>query len=72
MPTLYACKDVPMEECLECGRALCFQGCTHPFQRTDREREREKERKREREIESLRKREREYLFLKGIMGALAP
>ncbi len=35
---------------------------------------RERERKREREVEREREREREgeYLFLKGMMGALAP
>ncbi len=36
----------------------------------ERKREREKERKRERERE--RERKREYLFLKGMTGALAP
>ncbi len=42
----------------------------------ERERERESGRKREREKEwereGEREREREYLFLKGMMGALAP
>ncbi len=70
------------EECFECGRALCFQGCAHPLHQseTEKERERDRERKRERERKSERERkrererksEREYLFLKGMMGALAP
>jgi len=27
------------EECLECGHALCLQGCAHPLHRSERERE---------------------------------
>ncbi len=51
------------EECLECGHALCLQECVHPLHWSERGRDREKER--------VRKRKRE-LFLKGMMGALAP
>ncbi len=44
--------------------------------RSERERERERERKKERERGGEREkesgREREYLFLKGMTGALAP
>jgi hypothetical protein len=43
------------EECLQCRRALCFQGCTHPLHQLERERER----KRGRESERKRERERE-------------
>jgi hypothetical protein len=37
-----------------------------------RKRERERERGREREKEGERERKREYIFLKGMTGALAP
>jgi hypothetical protein len=52
---------------------VCFihaRACTpsSPERKREREKEIEKEAGRERE----RKREREYLFLKGMMGALAP
>jgi hypothetical protein len=60
------------EERLECGRALCLQGYTHPLHWSEREREREREIKKERGREREIKREGEYLFLKGMMGALAP
>jgi len=43
----------------------------HPLHRSERERERERERGRERGG-GERERQREYLFLKGMMGALAP
>ncbi len=51
------------EECLECGRALCLQGCAHPLHQSERERyterERERERKRKREKEGVRESEKE-------------
>jgi hypothetical protein len=57
-----------------------LQGCAHPLHQSERERKREgeiergREREKERERNRVRKweREREYLFLKAIMGALAP
>jgi hypothetical protein len=37
-------KEEENEECLECVRALCLQGCTHTLFAAERERERERER----------------------------
>ncbi len=58
-----------MEECLERGRALCLQGCAHPLHRSERgkDKERGKERERCRICPVLL-----YIFLTGMMGALAP
>jgi hypothetical protein len=68
-------------------KLLRLQGCSHPLHRSERERkrkkegerERDREKRREKERESVRKRmkkrgkeKREYLFLKGMTGALAP
>jgi hypothetical protein len=39
---------------LECGHALCLQGCTHPLHRSEREREKKKEGDREKEGERKR------------------
>ncbi len=59
--------------------ALCLQGCAHPLCRSEKVREREGEkeggREREREREGERCRicpELLFLFLKGMVGALAP
>jgi hypothetical protein len=66
-----------------CGPPLCLQGCTQPLDQSERERERKREGDREKESgrEGGRERERErcricpellLLFLKGMMGDLAP
>ena len=46
--------------------------CTPSSLVRERKRERESEKEGEREGESWRERKREYLFLKGMKGALAP
>ncbi len=67
-------KEGENEEHLECGRALCLQGCAHPLHWSERERGREIEREKEKERVRKRERERkrECLFLKGMKGALVP
>jgi hypothetical protein len=60
-----------MEECLECGLALCLQGCAHPLYRSEREGVK-RERKRGRERERKKENEKERVFFKGMTGALAP
>ncbi len=48
-------KEGENEERLECGHALCLQGCAHPLHWSERERWKEikRERERERERESI-------------------
>ncbi len=47
--------DRPNEERLECGHALCLQGCIHFISQRERKREIKREIKREREGERERK-----------------
>ncbi len=65
-------KEGDNEEHLEWGRALCLQVCSNPLHRSERERERERDWERGRETEKEGEREGEYIFFKGMMGALAP
>ncbi len=64
------------EERLECGCALCLQGCAHPLHWSERERERNRERERyinreiERERERKREGERESIIFKRNDGCL--